>query len=171
MSGEITPPVLLTTQSVTSVENQLLMWTETDLRIGPSAGNLGRSTYSSESLWVQTIGKDGASTIGQPRRLFATKHGSIYSPTWSPNRQMLAFSNDRGTHGFIGVFHVNLPHLNWVAPSYDTDTAPNWSADGSMLAFRRERDMTGLFGVEGVGRENETTTLATVGMNVGGKFP
>lgn len=141
--GDIVPPILLTTQPVMSVENGLLMWTEPDLHIGPSAGNLGRATYSSDSLWVQAIASDGASTTGKPRRLFATKHGSIYSPTWSPDREMLAFANDRGTHGFIGVFHARLSHLNWIAPSYDSDTAPNWSSDGRMIAWRRERDMTG----------------------------
>lgn len=56
---------------------------------------------------------------------------------------MLAFSNDRGTHGFIGIFHVHLSQLSWIAPSYDSDTAPAWSAEGRMLAWRRERDMTG----------------------------
>ena len=56
---------------------------------------------------------------------------------WSPNGSLLAFTNYRGDHSFVGIYSRNSTKLQWVYPSFDIDGQPTWSPDGTQLAFYR----------------------------------
>ena len=56
---------------------------------------------------------------------------------WSPKGDKLAFTSDRGDHGFIGVYDVATKSLRYMQPSVDVDGAPIWSPDGARVAFIR----------------------------------
>jgi dipeptidyl aminopeptidase/acylaminoacyl peptidase len=56
---------------------------------------------------------------------------------WSPDGARLAFTSDRGDHGFIGVYDVAAKTLRFLDPSVDTDIEPAWSPDGKSVAFIR----------------------------------
>ena len=85
-------------------------------------------------------------------KLLTVLQGTIEEMVWAPDGAMLAFTNVRGDHGFLGVVaFANATTLlsdaiAWVAPSHDTDAGPRWSHDGTRLAWRRERDMVGVDG-------------------------
>lgn len=89
---------------------------------------------------------------GDNKELFAVKLGGIESLSPHPKFPwVLAFSNVRFDHGFIGLF-VGSPQptpptpatkatITWLATSLDMDTNPVWSPDGSSLAFYRTYDL------------------------------
>ena len=52
---------------------------------------------------------------------------------------ILAFTNMRATHAFIGLYRASAKSLVWVSPSADTDVFPVWSASGHQLAWIRAR--------------------------------
>jgi len=56
---------------------------------------------------------------------------------WSPKGDKLAFTSDRGDHGFIGVYDVATKSLRYMQPTVDVDGAPIWSPDGARVAFIR----------------------------------
>ena len=90
------------------------------------------------------IADSGMSIVGPHELLFETKHGSLTGAVWSPSatNPALAFSNDRGDHGFVGLWTPGSESLTWVSPSYDKDDSPFFNADGTILGFRRVRDVT-----------------------------
>ena len=64
------------------------------------------------SMQELMLNEDGTALGPTPvRTLFTVRHGTIGSFAWSNNGNVLAFTNDRGDHGFIGcvvTFHVYL---------------------------------------------------------------
>ena len=72
--------------------------------------------------------------------LFRVRQGQIGSMALRPGHgdgTTFAFENDRGDHGFIGVYNEGSASLLWVDPSFDSDEQPAWSPDGSKLGFLR----------------------------------
>eukprot|EP00854_Cymbomonas_tetramitiformis_P009033 gene9033-10704_t len=113
------------------------------------------------SVWAQPI---VLPTVGSPLQqgdmeatfLFGVKQGSISGLTWRPSPtpvnpatdlSVIAFANDRGDHGFVGIFQYagsgapspSTQRVTWVSPSVDTDSQPVWSPDGARLAWMRLR--------------------------------
>jgi dipeptidyl aminopeptidase/acylaminoacyl peptidase len=76
---------------------------------------------------------DGSS---KPEQLIWAK-GRLASFVFSPSGERLAFVNNRGTHGFIGVYDFAAQSLRYLDPSVDSDREPVWSPDSRRLAFVR----------------------------------
>lgn len=137
---------LITSFPVEAVQGGRLYWSTTPLIDGGSAGNLAATPYRAAALVYLTLNPDGVTLAGgrtsAPVPLFETKHGSIVSFVISPSGRAVAFTNDRGDHGLLGVYIFGADSVTWVAPGYDSDTWPRWSADSSRLAWRRVIDTT-----------------------------
>jgi dipeptidyl aminopeptidase/acylaminoacyl peptidase len=73
---------------------------------------------------------------GAPRPLFLAR-GLSTQPAWSPDGRMVAFTSERGTHSFVGVYDIARDSVRWMSPGVDRDREPRWSPDGSQLAFLR----------------------------------
>jgi dipeptidyl aminopeptidase/acylaminoacyl peptidase len=73
---------------------------------------------------------------GAARPLFLAR-GVSTQPAWSPDGQLVAFTSQRGTHSFVGVYDLQRDSIRWLSPGVDRDGSPRWSPDGSMLAFLR----------------------------------
>eukprot|EP00755_Sulcionema_specki_P034692 Sspe_Gene.103427::Locus_79240_Transcript_1_1_Confidence_1.000_Length_1537::g.103427::m.103427 len=79
------------------------------------------------------------SNTGPPMLLFRVPTGAIRDLAWSPDSTKLAFANDRGDHGFLGLFVVGYHNLFYAPASVDTDRYPVWSPSGAVLAWLRFR--------------------------------
>ena len=71
-----------------------------------------------------------------PRPLFLGR-GVNGQAQWSPDGRLVAFSSNRGTHAYVGVFDRQADSIRWIAPGVDRDAQPRWSADGRSIAFLR----------------------------------
>lgn len=97
------------------------------------------SPRSSRVAWVsrgQIWSVDLATT--EPGARLVNARGGAAGLAWSPDGSMLAFSSNRGTHSYIGVFTLATRQLRYIDPSLDRDTNPVWSLDGSRLAWIRQ---------------------------------
>ena len=79
----------------------------------------------------------------EPTQL-ANLRGGAGSLTWSPNGSKLAFTSNRGDHGYVGVLDPASKTVKWLAPSVDNDGEPAWSPDGARVAFLRVPSSTRL---------------------------
>ena len=61
---------------------------------------------------------------------FIKAWGANSGPRWSPDSTKIAFSSNRTTHSFIGLYDFKTNRVTYVAPSVDRDTSPTWSPDG-----------------------------------------
>ena len=89
--------------------------------------------------WVQR-GQIWSSDLGStdaPARLVNARGGAA-GLAWSPDGSMLAFSSNRGTHSYIGVFTLATRELRYIDPSLDRDGNIAWSPDGSKIAWIRQ---------------------------------
>ena len=68
--------------------------------------------------------------------LFAVKQGTINDLQWIKD-DIILFSNNRGDHGFIGMYTVGQLQIKWLSASVDTDVNPRISPDGKSIAFLR----------------------------------
>ena len=119
------PPLLVS-------QNESLISTNED----GTAVLLVRPSGTGESLWEL---QPPTQTRLHPEAtlLFEVKQGSLGGFAWRPGSSVLAFANNRGSHGFVGLYARNGSSIKWVAPSADTDAAPAWSTDGDRLAWYR----------------------------------
>ncbi|MDH4063439.1 MAG: prolyl oligopeptidase family serine peptidase [Acidobacteriota bacterium] len=111
----------------------------TPRRLEPGAGPVP-STRGQRVAWVsrgQIWSVDLASADAKAEPL-VTARGSASALAWSPDGSMLAFSSNRGTHAFIGVFTVESRSLRYLDASLDRDGNPVWSPDGRRLAWMRQ---------------------------------
>jgi dipeptidyl aminopeptidase/acylaminoacyl peptidase len=63
--------------------------------------------------------------------------GRVSFMVLSPDGAMLAFTNTRGDHGFVGVYDIAAKQLRYLDPSVDRDSEPAWSTDSKHVAFIR----------------------------------
>ncbi|MEP7070690.1 MAG: hypothetical protein ABI789_15685, partial [Usitatibacter sp.] len=75
-------------------------------------------------------------TTREPVPMFRSR-GAQGSLRWSPDESRLAFTSNRGTHAFVGVYEPAARRITWLAPSTDTDGEAAWSPDGTRVAFIR----------------------------------
>jgi len=68
---------------------------------------------------------------------FIKAWGVNSGPRWSPDSTRIAFTSNRVTHSFIGLYDFKTNRVTYVAPGVDRDTSPTWSPDGKRIAFIR----------------------------------
>jgi len=85
-----------------------------------------------EGIWSVSLSDDAA----KPALMFHAR-GTAGPPLWSPDGKSLAFTSNRGDHGFIGVYSIAEKTVTYLAPSTLTDRDPEWSPDSKQLAFIR----------------------------------
>lgn len=68
---------------------------------------------------------------------FIKAWGANGGPRWSPDGTRIAFTSNRTTHSFIGVYDFKTNRVTYVAAGVDRDTSPTWSPDGKQIAFLR----------------------------------
>ena len=78
-----------------------------------------------------------APDAGKAKPMFHAR-GEISSLTWAPDGHALAFTSDRGDHGFIGIYDIESKSLRYLEPSTADDSQPAWSPDSRRVAFIRE---------------------------------
>ena len=78
-----------------------------------------------------------ASLQAEEKSLQIVVRGKNEPIAWSPEGQRLLFVSHRGDHSFIGIYDPTTPHVNFLAPTVDSDTDPVWSLDGKQVAFAR----------------------------------
>jgi dipeptidyl aminopeptidase/acylaminoacyl peptidase len=107
-------------------------------RLGLGNGPLP-SPRGQRVAWVQRgqIWSADLGTSEVPARLVNAR-GSANGLAWSPDGSMLAFTSNRGTHSYIGVFTLASKELRYIDPSLDRDGSAAWSADGTRIAWIRQ---------------------------------
>jgi dipeptidyl aminopeptidase/acylaminoacyl peptidase len=85
-----------------------------------------------DQIWTLDL-RDAAA---KPAQLFHGR-GELGSLAWSPDGKYLAFTSERGDHGFIGVFSFADQTLRYLDPSTEIDREPVWSPDSRQIAFVR----------------------------------
>ena len=85
-----------------------------------------------DQIWTLAL-KDAAA---KPAQLFHGR-GELGSLAWSPDGKYLAFTSERGDHGFVGVFSFADQTLKYLDPSTEIDREPVWSPDSRQIAFVR----------------------------------
>jgi dipeptidyl aminopeptidase/acylaminoacyl peptidase len=107
-------------------------------RLGLGNGPLP-SPRGQRVAWVQRgqIWSADLGTSEVPARLVNAR-GSANGLAWSADGSMLAFTSNRGTHSYIGVFAIGSKELRYIDPSLDRDGSAAWSADGTRLAWIRQ---------------------------------
>ena len=108
-------------------------------RLGPGSGPAA-SPRGQRVAWVsrgQIWNVDLAAPDAKPAQLVNAR-GSASGLAWSPDGSMLAFTSNRGTHSYTGVFTLASRELRYLDPSLDRDVNAVWSPDGTRLAWIRQ---------------------------------
>jgi dipeptidyl aminopeptidase/acylaminoacyl peptidase len=96
----------------------------------PSANGLA-FVRRGQVMWIAKGAEKAAATP-----LFKSRGGQG-DLRWSADGARLAFTSNRGTHSFIGVYDVAAKKITWMTPSTDYDGEAVWAPDGGRLAFIR----------------------------------
>jgi dipeptidyl-peptidase 4 len=73
---------------------------------------------------------------------FIKAWGVNSGPRWSPDSTRVAFTSNRVTHSFIGLYEFKTNRVTYIAAGVDRDTSPTWSPDGKRIAFIRRPGAT-----------------------------
>ena len=94
---------------------------------------------SSANVYSLPTVSNKATGSTDPTFLFAVKQGSLSIDEWTTvnGQEVILFSNNRGDHGFIGMYVDGVPVINWLSASIDTDVNARLSPDGTNVAFLR----------------------------------
>jgi len=87
---------------------------------------------SNDQIWTLDL-RDAAA---KPVQLIHSR-GDLSALEWSPDGKWLAFTSERGDHGFVGVYSVADQSLRYLDPSTEIDRDPVWSPDSREVAFVR----------------------------------
>jgi dipeptidyl-peptidase-4 len=88
-------------------------------------------------IYRSRIGAGAPTKIDRGEEPFINAWGRNSGPRWSPDGTRIAFTSNRVTHSFIGLYDFKTNKVSYVAPAVDFDTSPVWSPDGKRLAFIR----------------------------------
>ena len=89
-------------------------------------------------IYRARVGIVGAPTaIDKGEQPFIKAWGRNSAPRFSPDGRFVAFSSNRTTHSFIGLYDFKTNKVTYVAPGVDRDTSPVWSRDSQQLLFIR----------------------------------
>src|SRR5690606_17568008 len=86
----------------------------------------------SGKVWIAPI--DGAQTA----QVAIEDQGTVQDLQWSPDGSRLAFVSARSTHAYIGVYTDENTPIQYMDPSFGSDTSPRWSPDGKSIVFVRQ---------------------------------
>ena len=100
----------------------------------PSVSPNGKTVafLNKEGIWSISLADDAA----KPALMFYAR-GTPGPPAWSPDGKYVAFTSNRGDHGFIGVYSIADKTVSYMDPSTQTDRDPEWSPDSRQIAFIR----------------------------------
>ncbi len=87
---------------------------------------------SKDAIWTIPLADDSS----KPTMMFHAR-GTPGPPLWSPDGRYLAFTSNRGDHGFIGVYSIASKTITYLDPSTLVDRYPEWSPDSRQIAFVR----------------------------------
>ncbi len=91
------------------------------------------SYFRSGQIWTAALNGEKAG-----KQLFSMK-GTAGNMQWSPDGTKLAFMSRRGDYSFIGIYDSSSPRIQWIGPSFHSDSSPRWSPDGRHIAFVRKK--------------------------------
>jgi dipeptidyl aminopeptidase/acylaminoacyl peptidase len=87
---------------------------------------------SNDQIWTVDL----QDATAKPVQLIHSR-GEVGSLEWSPDGKWLAFTSERGDHGFVGVYSFADQSMKYLDASTEIDRDPVWSPDSREIAFVR----------------------------------